>query len=78
MVVKVYGQFCSMYDALLKNVKMAIQDSGKNIDLKVYNKDADFVKDNVIYMPTLKINDRTVAEGKVLNKNEILELFNIV
>lgn len=65
-----------MYLELLHNVEVAIKKSNKKIELQICNDSEEIWNDGIRYMPSLKINNRIVTEGKVLSVEQLLELIN--
>ncbi len=73
MVVKIYGQYCSMYDELLKNIKTAKKQVKELIDVQEITKSHEILNDGVMSMPGLAVNGRIVGQGKVFSVDEICD-----
>ena len=67
---------CHKCDILKNNINRVI--SNNNFDIKLeYITDIDvIIKYNIMSLPAIVINDNVISFGKVLNDNEILDIFN--
>lgn len=71
-----YGQYCPMFDATLKNIKQAEKMLNCKFNLKIITNTSEIKQAGIYSFPTLVINEKIVAKGKTLSVEEIILVCN--
>lgn len=74
MIIKILGTGCDKCDTLEENVKEAINELGIEASIEKIESLLEIVKYGVMTSPTLIIDEKIVATGKVLKVKKIKEL----
>lgn len=71
MNIKVLGSGCAKCNALLKNVKDAVQEMGIDAVIDKVEDVGTIVEYGVMSTPALVVDEKVVSSGKLLNIKEI-------
>lgn len=74
MIIKILGTGCDKCDKLEENVKKAVKELGIEASVEKIEDLLEIVKYGVMTSPTLVIDEKIVATGKVLKVKKIKEL----
>ncbi len=67
-----YGQYCPMFDATLKNIEQAEKLLKCKFDLKIITNSSEIRNAGVHSFPTLDINGKIVVRGKTASVEDII------
>ncbi len=67
-----YGQYCPMFDATLKNIKQAEKILNCRFKLEIITNAREMIQAGIYNLPTFVINGKTVAKGRSASVEEII------
>lgn len=67
-----YGQYCPMFDATLKNIKQAEKKLNCKFKLKIVTNSREIEHAGIYSFPTFVIDGKIVAKGKTISVEEII------
>lgn len=76
MNIKIIGSGCENCNKLYKNVKSALERSGKEAVLQRVEDLIEIVKLGVMTAPSVMIDGKLVVSGRVASEDEILNILN--
>lgn len=71
MKIAIYGLGCDKYFLLLDMVKKAIKQLGISAEVEEIYHDKYFVRDGIVYFPSLSINGKVVLKGNVPSMDKL-------
>lgn len=74
--VKVLGIGSSKYKELTSNLFTVIEELNIDAEVEQFNEVEDFIRFNLVKIPTLIIDGQIISKGSVLNIEELKTLFN--
>lgn len=74
MNIKVIGAGCEKCDKVYANVNEAVQELGLDAEIEKVEDLLEIVKLGVMSSPSLMVDGKVVAAGRVLSKKDILKL----
>lgn len=74
MNIKVIGAGCDKCDKVYENVTEAVRELGLDAEIEKVEDLLEIVKLGVMSSPSLMIDGKVVAAGRVLNKKQIIKL----
>ena len=72
--IKVLGAGCKSCHEQYENAKQAVKDMGLSVEVEYITDMQKVMEYGVMRMPTLVVNEKVVAMGKVLKTNEVVAL----
>lgn len=75
MNIKVLGIGSSKYKELTRNLFTVIEELQIDVEVEQYEEIDDFIRFNVVEIPTLMIDDKIVSKGRVPDVEELKVIF---
>lgn len=69
-----YGQYCPMFDATLKNIEQAEKLLKRKFNLKIITNSREIESAGIHSFPTFVINGKIVAKGKTASLEDIISI----
>jgi small redox-active disulfide protein 2 len=76
MIIKILGSGCKKCNELEENAKEAVKEVGLDAEIIKVTDFKEIAKYGVMTTPALVIDEKVVAKGKVLKKDEIKEVLS--
>lgn len=75
MKISIYGLGCDKYFLLLDMTKRAIKELNISADIQEIYHHNHFVRDDIIYLPSLSINGKIVIKGAIPSMDKLRSIF---
>ena len=74
--IKILGIGSSKYKKLTHNLLVVIKELDINVEIEHYEEIDDFLRFNIVEIPTLMIDNKIVSKGRVPKVEELKDLLN--